>query len=144
MAQFEIDSSSMDALIRSLNELDLFSTEVQEKMLTAGAESLQGAIRSEANNSNYRLERISDRLSKSKVKKDKNGNYYMTVSVSGKNDRGERNATVAFVLNYGRREKYGKISGSYFWTRAVKRTERVVLPLYEEIVKQELTERGFV
>lgn len=78
------------------------------------------------------------------IKTDKDGNKYLTVTVSGKNTRGERNATVLFVLNYGRSEPYGKIHGSYFWTRAVQRSERQVLPVYEKIINEELTERGLV
>lgn len=143
MADFNVDFSSMDGLIKSLEGLDLFDEEMQSKMLNAGADRLMGTIREEANRSGYQLQRISSKLSKGrKIKKDKNGNYYMTVTVSGKNDRGERNATVTFVLNYGRSEKYGRIHGSYFWTRAVNRTEKTVQGVYEDIVTEELKERG--
>lgn len=143
MADFNVDFSSMDGLIKSLEGLDMFDEDMQSKMLNAGADRLMGTIREEANRSGYQLKRISSKLSKArKIKKDKNGNYYMTVTVSGKNERGERNATVAFVLNYGRSEKYGKIQGSYFWTRAVNRTEKTVQGVYENIVTEELRERG--
>lgn len=145
MAEFEIDADSMDGFVSFLQSEGLFSEEFQAKLLTAGAEHLQSEIRTQAGRAPYRLQRISSKLSRSKkIKKDKNGNYYMTVTVSGKNDKGERNATVAFVLNYGRSEKFGKISGSYFWTKAVQKAERAVLPLYEEIVNQELSERGLI
>lgn len=141
MAEFSFDG--IDDLIKSMQKADLFDEETQSKMLNAGADHLTKTIREEASRSGYQLRRISSKLSKSrKIKKDKNGNFYTTVTVSGNNDRGERNATVAFVLNYGRSEKYGRIQGSYFWTRAVNRTEKTVQGVYEDIVTEELKERG--
>ena len=143
MASFDVDFSSMDSMIKSLEDLDLFDEGMQTKMLNAGADKLMETIREEANRSGFQLKRISSKLSKGrKIKKDRDGNYYMTVTVGGKNERGERNATVAFVLNYGRSEEYGKIHGSYYWTRAVNRTEKTVQGVYEDIVTEELKERG--
>lgn len=145
MAGFEIDTGSMDGFVSFLQSEGLFSENMQAKLLSVGAEQLQAEIKAQANLTPYRLQRISSNLSRSrKVKKDKNGNYYMTVTVSGKNEKGTRNSTVAFVLNYGRSEKFGKIPGSFFWTKAVKKSERTMLPLYEEIVNQELSERGLI
>lgn len=143
MAEFDVDFSSIDNLIRSLEEMDLFNEDMQSKLLNAGADHLMDTIKKEASGSKYRLIHISSKLSKSrKIKKDKNGNYFTSVTVTGKNERGERNATVAFVLNYGRSEKYGKIEGSYYWTRAVSRTEKSLQGVYEDIVTEELNERG--
>ena len=143
MASFDVDFSSMDSMIKSLEDLDLFDEGMQTKMLNAGADKLMETIREEANRSGFQLKRISSKLSKGrKIKKDKNGNFYTTVTVSGKNERGERNATVAFVMNYGRSEEYGKIHGSYYWTRAVNRTEKTVPGVCEDIVTEELKERG--
>lgn len=145
MASFDVETGSMDEFVSFLQSQGLFSEDMQEKLLTAGADQLQAEIRTQANRAPYQLQRISSKLSRSrKIKKDKNGNYYMTVTVSGKNEKGERNATVAFVLNYGRSKQFGKISGSYFWTKAVNKTERTILPTYERIVNQELSERGLI
>lgn len=145
MASFEVETGSMDEFVSFLHSQGLFSEEMQEKLLTAGADQLQEEIRTQASRAPYRLQRISSKLSRSrKIKKDKNGNYYMTVTVSGKNEKGERNATVAFVLNYGRSKQFGQIAGSFFWTKAVKKTERTILPMYEKIVNQELSERGLI
>lgn len=145
MASFDVEAGSMDEFVSFLQAQGLFSEDMQEKLLTAGAEQLQAEIRTQANRTPYRLQRINSKLSRSrKIKKDKNGNYYMTVTVSGKNEKGERNATVAFVLNYGRSKQFGKISGSYFWTKAVNKTERTILPTYERIVNKELSERGLI
>lgn len=145
MAGFEADFSGIDDLANFLDTNGLFSAEIQTKLLSAGTDHLQSRIKAQAAQSPYQLARIVSKLSKSKkIKKDKNGNYYMSVTISGKNERGERNATVAFVLNYGRSKKFGKINGSYFWTRAVKSAENSMLSVYEDVVNKELKERGLV
>lgn len=143
MAEFEV--SSMDELIRAMQDFDLFTDDVQDKLISAGADTLMATIREEAQRSGQDLQRITGKLTKGRVlKKDKNGIRYRVVSIPGNNSRGERNGTVAFVLNYGRSEEYGRIEGSYFWTRAVKRTENSLLPIYEKIINEELTERSLI
>ncbi len=141
----DISFTGMDELIKAMEQADIFNDDVQSKLLMAGAEKLREAIREEGSRSGQDVGRMLSKLTKPKsIKTDKDGNKYLTVTVSGKNTRGERNATVLFVLNYGRSEPYGKIHGSYFWTRAVQRSERQVLPVYEKIINEELTERGLV
>ena len=76
------------------------------------------------------------------MKKSKNGEYYSIVSLNGKNERGERFATIAFVLNYGRQKKYGLIKGQYFWTRAVKSANNTITQVYEKETSKILDERG--
>lgn len=143
MAEFSFEG--MDDLISAMQKADLFDEQTQTELLLSGTAQLRNLIQEEASRSQYNLKFLSSRLTKQKkVKRDKNGNYYMTVSVSGKNKRGERNATVAFVLNYGRREEYGKIEGSYYWTRAVRRSENSVVSVYEKIITNKLEERGLV
>lgn len=143
MAEFSFDG--IDDLIKSMQKADLFDEETQTDLLQAGTEQFREIVREEVTRSPYNLKFVSNKLTKQKkAKKDKDGNYYMTVSVSGKNERGERNATVAFVLNYGRREEYGKIAGSYFWTRAARRSNNSVLAVYEKIITEKLQERGLI
>lgn len=143
MAEFSFNG--MDELIAAMQEADIFDEATQTELLAAGSEHLRDVIREEVVRAPYNLKFVSQKLTKQrKAKKDKNGNYYMSVSVSGKNERGERNATVAFVLNYGRSEAYGKIPGSYFWTRAVKRSEKTVVPVYEAIITEKYKERGLI
>lgn len=143
MAIFTFDG--IDNLVGTMQKADMFDDETQMELLTAGAKHLSDIIIEESGRAPYRLKWVSSKLSRSrKLKKDKNGNPYIVVSVRGKNERGERNATVAFVLNYGRAEEYGKIHGSYFWTRAVHRSEQTIKPIYEEIINEKLEERGLV
>lgn len=140
-----ISFDGMDDLVKAMSQLDLFDEQTQTKLLTAGTAHLRSVIEEEGTRSGQDVKRMLTKLSKPrKAKKDKDGNYYMTVTVSGKNDRGERNATVLFVLNYGRSEPFGKIHGSYFWTRAVQRSQRDILPIYEKIINEELEERSLV
>ena len=141
----DVSFEGMDDVIRALSEFDLFDEQTQTKLLTAGTDNLRSLIVEEGGRSGQDVGRMLKKLSKpKKAKTDKQGNYYMTISTSGKNARGERNATILFVLNYGRSEPYGKIQGSYFWTRAVQRSQRQVVPIYEKIINDELTERGLV
>ncbi len=143
MAEFSF--SGMDELIDALQDADLFDEATQTELLQAGTDHLRDVIQEEIVRAPYNLKFVSTKLTKQrKAKKDKDGNYYMTVSVSGKNERGQRNATVAFVLNYGRSEAYGKIQGSYFWTRAVTRSEKTVVPIYESIITEKYRERGLI
>lgn len=143
MAEFTFEG--MDDLIKAMQKADLFDEQTQTELLLAGTAQLRDLIQEEAGRAPYNLKFLSSKLTKQKkVKRDKDGNYYMTVSVSGKNERGQRNATVAFVLNYGRREEFGKIAGSYYWTRAVRRSDNTVVPVYEKIITKKLEERGLV
>lgn len=143
MAEFSVEG--MDDLIKAMQKADLFDEKTQADLLDVGTRHLMDAIQEEAGRSSYQLKRISNKLSRSRVVKvDKLGDYYKMVTVSGKNERGERNATVAFVLNYGRQEEYGKIEGSYYWTRAVRRADGSLIPVYKKIISKKLQERGLV
>lgn len=145
MANFNAEFSSLDKVLEAIQKTDVFDDDLQEKLLKAGSEELTRAIREESMRSGFDLKNIREKVGQSgKVKKLKNGTRYVVVSVKGKNHEGTPNGRIAFVLNYGRQEKYGKISGSYFWTRAVNRAERTIPTVYEEICVNEFIERGLV
>lgn len=139
LAQFEY---SVNDLIQALDKADLFDAESQERLLKAGSDHLIEQIKQETNRSTYNLKWISPKIKASKMKKSKNGEYYSIVSLNGKNERGERFATIAFVLNYGRQKKYGLIKGQYFWTRAVKSANNTITQVYEKETSKILDERG--
>lgn len=147
MANLDAQTSlkGLDDLIKAMQQADLFDEATQTELLAAGTGHLRKMIEEEADRAKYNLKFVSPNLTKDRtIKKDKNGNYYMTVTLRGKNKRGEQYRTVAFVLNYGRREKYGKIEGCFFWTRAVRRAEKTILSVYEDIVEKKLNERGLI
>ena len=99
----EFDCSSIDQLIKEMQNLDLYDEETQDEVLNAEADVLVSEIQNSMSTSKFDLSKIARNVKKSKVKKT-NGNRSVTVTVRGKNERGERNAVVAFVLNYGRRK----------------------------------------
>lgn len=136
----------MKELEDALREADLFDdAAAMQDILSAGEAHLSQCIRNEIAKAPYNLKFVSNRLTRNKkVKKDQNGNYYLSVSVSGKNVRGEKNAVVAFVLNYGRAKEYGEIAGSYFWTRAVNKASNSILPVYEKIITEKYREKGLI
>lgn len=143
MAEFEC--SGMDDLIKTMQDADIFTDDTIEELLDTGTKHLMGVIQEEASRSNFHLTGLVRKLCKSKkVKEGKDLNPYKYVTVEGKDKRGERNATKMFVLNYGRSKEHGYISGGYFWTRAVRRAIKSVIPIYEEIIKKKLEERGLI
>ena len=139
MAQFDFNVSD---LIQALQKADLFDADSQSRLLDVGAKALIDQIDAETRRSSYNLRWISPKLKAGKIKKNKNGEYYVTVTVNGTNIRGQRLATIAFVFNYGRQKEYGEIKGQYFWTRAVKQTEKILPQIYEREVTNILQERG--
>lgn len=141
----KLSFEGMDSLIKALHDADLFTEDVQQELLSAGEAHVSDLIRQEISRDPYNLSFVDKKLTRNrKIEKDKNGDYYLYVSVTGKNDRGERNAAVAFVLNYGRREKFGKIEGSYFWTSAVQRSSNSLLPVYEKVITEKYREKGLI
>jgi hypothetical protein len=64
--------------------------------------------------------------------------------VTGTRPDGERYGTVAFVLNYGRKEEYGHITGSHFWNRAIENTESEMQKHMEEVFTRKLREKGLI
>lgn len=127
MAQFESDG--ITEAIRQLERANLFTDENVRDMLKTGIDIMQSAVKSAfvqaGHNNPSRPRRTGEtfrHISKSRsVKKDKDGVPYMQVTINGKDRRGQRYGTKAFVLNYGRRTG-GKIAADYYWSNAVKAT----------------------
>ena len=143
MAEFQVDG--LTELIQKLESDGLYGDEVAGEILFAQADEMVDEARAEMRKSPFDLERISRKAGYTKkVKTNKDGVKYVTVSIKGKNERGERNATVAFVLNYGRSEKYGAIQGNYFWTRANEHMKKRVLAIAEKKAEQYYKSKGLI
>lgn len=143
MAEFEVDG--LTALIQALEQDGLYTDEVAGDMLFEMADEMTDEVQTEMQKSPFDLSAISRKVGYTKkVKTDKDGVKYVNVSVKGKNARGERNATVAFVLNYGRSEEYGAIRGSYFWTRASERMKKRVLDIAEKKAEEYYKSKGLI
>lgn len=121
----DLDVSGITDTIRQLNKADLFTDENLKEMLTAGADIMLEAVKSafvEAGHNNIGLERRTGAtyrhiVRRASLRRDKHGDPYMVVSVTGKDSRGQRYGAKAFALNYGRRTG-GKIPADYYWSRA--------------------------
>lgn len=143
MANLQIEG--LDQMIANLQRADLFSEDTQREMLDAAGEIMKDCICREIAKSNFQITQLQRNVSvSSKIKRNKNGDPYISVSVKGKNKEGERYATILFVLNYGRAKKYGQITGGYFWTKGVVAAQAQVQKKLEEIVKQKLNEGGLL
>ena len=143
MAKFAVDG--LDDIIRQLEESDIYSDEAAQDILFELADEMTEAAKTEMQKSPFDLGRIAGRVGYTKrVKTDSKGVKSVTVTVKGKNARGESNATVAFVLNYGRSEKYGAIPGGYFWTRANKHVQTQALDIAEKKAEQYYKSKGLI
>ena len=143
MASFTVEG--LDEAINGLQKMDLFDGETQEELLCDAGDTLVNLIRTEMSKSRLRLDDMTQKVTYSKkIKTDKNGVPSITVTASGKTAQGQRNATVLFVLNYGRDKKYGQITGGYFWTIAVQKAKGIIPARLQKIAEKKLKERGLI
>ena len=142
MAEFR--SSGIDETIRALEKASLFDDDAAERLLERGSSLFVTTVQREMERAPYRLGSILQKVARKgrKIKRDKNGDPYVAVTINGKNKRGERNAAVAFVLNYGRRPETGAIAPAHFWTRAKQQTAEALPQAYAEVAEQIYQERG--
>lgn len=140
-----ISITGVDELMATLQKANVFDENMQQELLYAAGdiivEELQNAVRA----SGFRTEAYAFSVKYRKtIKQDKNGDPYITITAVGKNEHGMRRATVLFVLNYGRSAEYGKINGTYFWTKGVRSAQKRVNAELEKILTQKLKERGLL
>ena len=142
MASFT-SSGSADVL-RQLQQADLFDDETAGRLLDAGGSAFVENVRREMSRAPYRLSAILQKVTRKgkQIKRDKEGRPYVAITINGKNKRGERNAAVAFVLNYGRRPEYGEIAPAHFWERAKMKTAEALPQVYADVAEQIYQERG--
>ncbi len=139
-----VSTSGLSELIRSLEKVDLFNEETEKEILTTGGDILIENIGEEMVKSRFNIDHLVKKLYYSKIKKNRFGEYHISVSVKGKNEQGTRNALIVFVLNYGRSERYGKIDGGYFWTKGTRESEEPIAKAVEKIVNRKLKEGGLL
>ncbi len=143
MASFEV-SDDLNKLWKSLDDLGLYDEDTEEEILVGCGDILVKKIKELFTNDWNTLETFSHVTCKPKIQKGKDGIPYVTVTVTGTRADGERYGTVAFVLNYGRKEKYGHIEGSHFWNRAIEKTEAEMQQHMEEVINRKLREKGLI
>ena len=141
----KISFSGTDELMATLQKASAFDDETQKELLYAAGDIIVEELQNAVWASGFRTEGYASSVKYRKIiKQDKNGDPYITITAVGKNEHGTRRATVLFVLNYGRHEQYGKIEGTYFWTKGVRNAQKRVNAELEKILTQKLKERGLL
>ena len=139
----KISFSGTDELMATLQQASAFDDETQKELLYAAGDIIVEELQKMVKASGFRTEAYANSVKYRKtIKQDKNGDPYITITAVGKNEHGTRRATVLFVLNYGRSAEYGKIDGTYFWTKGVRSAQKRVNAELEKILTQKLKERG--
>lgn len=138
-------STGAEETIRALQKADLFDDDAAARLLNAAGALFVDNVREEMERTRFRLSAIAQRVRlKGTVRRDREDRPYVSVTIDGKNRRGERNATVAFALNYGRRKEFGEIEPSHFWWKAKQQTAAEIPDAYAEVAQQIYQERGLI
>lgn len=141
----KISISGADELLATLQKANMFDVETQQELLFAAGDIIVEELQKMVRASGFRTENYAKSVKYTrKIKYDKSGDPYISITAVGKNEHGERRATVLFVLNYGRQEKYGKIEGTYFWTKGTRNAQKRVNAELEKLLEQKLKERGLI
>ena len=140
-----ISVTGVDELMATLQKANVFDENMQKELLYAAGDIIVEELQKMVKASGFQTEAYASSVKYRKtIKRDKNGDPYITITAVGKNEHGTRRATVLFVLNYGRSAEYGKIDGTYFWTKGVRSAQKRVNAELEKILKQKLKERGLL
>ena len=141
----KISFSGTDEIMATLQKANVFDDEMQQELLYAAGDIIVEELQKMVKASGFRTEAYASSVKYRKtIKRDKNGDPYISITAVGKNEHGTRRATVLFVLNYGRAKEYGKITGTYFWTKGVRNAQKRVNAELEKILTQKLKERGLL
>lgn len=141
----KISFSGTDELMATLQKANVFDDEMQQELLYAAGDIIVEELQKMVKTSGFRTEAYASSVKYRKtIKRDKNGDPYISITAVGKNENGTRRATVLFVLNYGRAKEYGQITGTYFWTKGVRNAQKRVNAELEKILTQKLKERGLL
>ena len=141
----KISFSGTDELMATLQKANVFDDEMQQELLYAAGDIIVEELQKMVKTSGFQTEAYASSVKYRKtIKRDKNGDPYISITAAGKNEHGTRRATVLFVLNYGRAKEYGQITGTYFWTKGVRNAQKRVNAELEKILTQKLKERGLL
>jgi hypothetical protein len=137
--------TGVEELMATLQKANVFDENMQQELLYAAGDIIVEELQKMVKASGFQTEAYASSVKYRKtIKRDKNGDPYITITAVGKNEHGTRRATVLFVLNYGRGAEYGKINGTYFWTKGVRSAQKRVNAELEKILTQKLKERGLL
>ena len=140
-----ISITGVDELMAKLQKANVFDEDMQQELLYAAGDIIVEELKKMVKASRFQTEAYASSVKYRKtIKRDKNGDPYISITAVGKNEHGTRRATVLFVLNYGRAKGDGQITGTYFWTKGVRNAQKRVNAELEKILTQKLKERGLL
>ena len=140
-----ISITGVDELMATLQKANIFDEDMQQELLYAAGDIIVEELQKMVKASGFQTEAYASSVKYRKtIKRDKNGDPYISIIAVGKNEHGTRRATVLFVLNYGRAKEHGQITGTYFWTKGVRNAQKRVNAELEKILTQKLKERGLL
>ena len=140
-----ISITGVDELMATLQKANVFDEDMQQELLYAAGDIIVEELQKMVKASGFQTEAYASSVKYRKtIKRDKNGDPYISITAVGKNGNGTRRATVLFVLNYGRAKEHGQITGTYFWTKGVRNAQKRVNAELEKILTQKLKERGLL
>ena len=140
-----ISITGADELMATLQKANVFDEDMQQELLYAAGDIIVEELQKMVKASGFQTEAYASSVKYRKtIKRDKNGDPYISITAVGKNEHGTRRATVLFVLNYGRAKEYGQITGTYFWTKGVRNAQKRVNAELKKILTQKLKERGLL
>lgn len=142
MAKFE--TSGIDGMMATLKDADVLDEETIKEIMTEAGKIITAEIKKRVAQSGFATDGYVKSIKPTKIKENEYGEPYIQVTAVGKNEHGERRATVLFVLNYGRGAEYGKIEGTYFWTKGTRNAQKRVNAELEKLLEQKLKERGLI
>lgn len=146
MADFSF--SGVEDLIKALDQNGLFDEDTQQSMLYEAGDIFSKEVKTNAQTAGHigPDDAISHIGYQKKIKKNKNGSRFISVTASGANKYKQKFATILFVLNYGRRktQTQGEIQPSYFWTRARQTAEPKIHQKWTEMVTEKLKQKGLI
>ena len=136
-----ISITGVDELMATLQKANVFDGDMQQELLYAAGDIIVEELQKMVKASGFQTEAYASSVKYRKtIKRDKNGDPYISITAVGKNEHGTRRATVLFVLNYGRAKEYGQITG----TQGVSNAQKRVNAELEKILTQKLKERGLL
>lgn len=142
MAKFQ--TSGVDEMVAKLQKAGGLDDKLVTEIMNAAGEIMVAEIKKRVAQSGFATEEYVKSIKPTKIRRNKFGEPYIQVTAVGSNKHGERRAAVLFVLNYGRGPRYGRITGTYYWTKGSQEAAKQVEKELDALLTQKLKERGLL
>lgn len=142
MAKFQ--TSGVDEMVAKLQKAGGLDDKLVTEIMNDAGEIMVAEIKKRVAQSGFATEEYVKSIKPTKIRRNEFGEPYIQVTAVGNNKHGERRAAVLFVLNYGRGPQYGRITGTYYWTRGSQEAAKQVEKELDALLTQKLKERGLL